>query len=467
METNRRILVIDDDPGIQDAYRQILSPVVPDDELLADSALLFGETTVAVKTAVAAEYELSICSCGEEGIAVCREAVEGGRPFALAFIDMKMPGLDGAATAREIWRLDAQVKIVIVTAFSDFSPDEIVAEVGREDLFYLNKPFNQGEIKQFTRALLDQWNINSEKERLQLALEKSNHELRLLTENLEDKVKEQTALLIQSEKMASVGILAAGVAHEINNPAAFVGCNLNTIKRYSDKIIPLLELTKDLIENPSAEMIDQLGQYLRNNKIDFIIDDMVGLANESIDGIRRISSIVADLKSFSHIDRAEISRVDLNLVMDTTLNIIHNELKYKVEVVKDYGTLPEVECFPQKISQVFMNLLINAAQAITEKGLICITTRSVSEGRRDSDRFVEIEITDSGQGIEAKHLPRLFDPFFTTKPVGQGTGLGLSIVYDIIKGHGGSVRVKSEPGKGTTFTVTLLVNPPFSQISAG
>ncbi|MBN2792091.1 MAG: response regulator [Desulfuromonadales bacterium] len=464
MEINRQILVIDDDPGIQDAYRHILCPDTHDDELLADSAQLFGESPVLPAVAADLVCELTICSCGEDGIAACAAAVNRQQPFALAFIGMKMPGLDGAATSREIWALDPQIKIVIVTAFSDFSPDQIVAKVGREDLFYLNKPFNRGEIKQFTRALLDQWNINSEKERLRLALEKSNCELRLLTETLEDKVKEQTALLIQSEKMASVGILAAGVAHEINNPAAFVGCNLNTIKRYSDKIIPLLELGKNLIENPSAEMIDQLGRYIRNNKIDFIIEDMVGLANESIDGIRRISSIVADLKAFSHIDRAEISRVDLNQVMDTTLNIIHNELKYKVEVVKDYGTLPEVECFPQKISQVFMNLLINAAQAITERGSIRITTRSISEGRRDADRFVEVEIADTGQGIEARHLPKLFDPFFTTKPVGQGTGLGLSIVYDIIKGHGGSVRVKSEPSKGTTFTVSLLVNPPFSQI---
>lgn len=468
MESNRRILVIDDDTGIQDAYRQILEPDSDPhgDELLASSGRLFGEEPDHSASLLKPQplNEVTICSNGEDGIRTASEAIINGRPFAMAFVDMKMPGIDGATTAREIFKLDPQIRIVIVTAFSECSPDEIVEEVGREDIFYLNKPFNQAEIKQFTRALLDQWNINCEKEKLRRALEDSNRQLRQLTENLEEKVKEKTALLIQSEKLASVGLLAAGVAHEINNPAAFVGCNLNTIKRYTNKIVPLLELCRELVQNRSPEILLQLEHFLTNNKIEFILDDLRGLVDESQDGIGRISGIVADLKAFSHIDRAEISLVNVNEVIDTTLNIIHNQLKYKVEVIKQYGELPLIECFPQKISQVFMNLLINASQAIAEKGQIRICSQLISEGRRLSDQMVEIEISDTGQGIAPEMIPKLFDPFFTTKPVGEGTGLGLSIVYDIVKGHGGTIAVQSQLGKGSVFTLHFPVKPKFSAL---
>ncbi len=468
-ENNRRILVVDDDQGIRDAYRQILTPPVLADDLLLNSAALFGENESLKSEGPVQEYELTLTDRGEEGVEAVRSAIVGKEPFALVFIDMKMPGIDGATTAKKIWQLDPDIKIVIVTAFSEYSPDDIVEIVGRDDLFYLNKPFNQGEIKQFTRALLEQWNLASEREKLRCELEESNQNLNELTQNLEEKVREQTAQLVQSEKMATVGLLAAGVAHEVNNPAAFVGSNLASIKRYAAKIIPLLELCQELSNSDSvpSDLVKKIGDYIKTNNIDFIVDDMAGLADESIDGIRRISSIVADLKAFSHIDRAEISRVNLNEVMDTTLKIIHNELKYKVEVVKEYEDLPEVECFPQKISQVFMNLLINAAQAIPEKGRIKIISRTLKTGRRAVDNCVKIEISDDGQGISENHLPKLFDPFFTTKPVGEGTGLGLSIVYDIIKGHGGTIKVKSEAGVGTVFTIVLPVNPEFSSTHGG
>ena len=497
MENNRRILIVDDDQGIRDAYRQILTPPVLADDLLSNSAVLFGENEKLKSGISQSEYELTLASRGEEGVEEVKAAMIRKEPFAVAFVDMKMPGIDGATTAKKIWELDPEIKIVIVTAFSECSPDEIVTIVGRDDLFYLNKPFNQGEIKQFTRALLEQWNLTAEREKLQFELErknlylnelaqaleekvqeqwllknkleKSNIDLQDLTKNLEEKVREQTALLVQSEKMASIGLLAAGVAHEVNNPTAFVGSNLASIKRYAAKIIPLLELCREL---PGSDLtcnvlIEKIGNYIKTNNIDFIINDMAVLADESIDGIRRISNIVADLKSFSHIDKAEVSRVNLNEVMDTTISIIHNELKYKVEVVKEYEELPEVECFHRKISQVFMNLLINAAQAITEKGRIKIVSRTLKVGRRAADSRVEIEIADTGQGIPEKYLPKLFDPFFTTKPVGEGTGLGLSLVYDIIKGHGGTIKVKSEAGVGTVFTITLPVNPEFASNHGG
>ncbi len=189
--------------------------------------------------------------------------------------------------------------------------------------------------------------------------------------------------------------------------------------------------------------------------MDFILKDMVAMANESLEGIHRVQKIVEDLKTFSRIDEAELKHIDLNELIDATLNIIWNELKYKAEVIKDYGDLPEVKCFAQKISQVLMNLLMNAAQSIEKRGTINIATRYVKDGRRAKDEQVEIRISDTGSGIPQNKLTKIFDPFFTTKPVGQGTGLGLSVTYDIVKAHGGVIVVESEEGAGTTFIVTL------------
>ncbi|MEA3332105.1 MAG: response regulator [Pseudomonadota bacterium] len=200
MENNRRILAVDDDQGIRDAYRQILtSPVLADDVLLS-SASLFGGSELLKSEGLVQGYELTLTDRGEAGIAAVRAAMADQKPFALAFIDMKMSGIDGAVTAKEIWQLDPDIKIVIVTAFSEYSPDDIVAIVGRDDLFYLNKPFNQGEIKQFSRALMEQWNLASEREKLRLELEKSNLNLNNLTQVLEDKVREQWQLQAELEE---------------------------------------------------------------------------------------------------------------------------------------------------------------------------------------------------------------------------------------------------------------------------
>ncbi|MEA3361121.1 MAG: ATP-binding protein [Thermodesulfobacteriota bacterium] len=454
MTKNNRILIVDDDPGVRESYCEILSPGIQED-VLAAGAALFEDVASRTLTPDRKKYDLSLTEKGELGVEAVERAVNGRKPFAVAFVDMKMPGINGAETSKRIWAIDPRVKIIIVTAFSEYSPDDIIDITGREDIFYLRKPFNPEEIRQFARALTNEWDLEREKEHLQGELEDMN-------KNLQKKVEEQTALLIQSEKMASIGILAAGVAHEINNPISFVNGNLNALKKYSVRISDILRMYVKMEISMEQGMTDEMPSFLREikalkekYKLDFIMEDMVNLVEESMEGTGRVRDIVQDLKTFSRIDQAELKYINLNEAIDSTINIIRNEIKYNAEIIKHYGILPEVKCFPQKTSQVFMNILMNAAQAIEDKGTIKIETIHIQDGRRETDRRVQIRISDTGKGIPEKELSKIFDPFFTTKPVGQGTGLGLSITYDIITAHNWKITVDSEEGSGTTFTIDI------------
>jgi two-component system NtrC family sensor kinase len=470
MEDNNRILVVDDDPGVRESYREILSPF-PREDVLGEGASLFDEPNRGTESVPRKQYDVVLTDRGEEGVKAVEKAMEQANPFAAAFVDMSMPGIDGAETARRIWTIDPNIGIVIVTAYSEYTPDDIIRVTGKDDIFYLRKPFNPEEIKQFARALTNRWNLERERESLSSELERANEELEDMNKNLEKKVEEQASLLIQSEKMASIGLLAAGVAHEINNPISYISGNLTTMKKYSTRVVDFLKRYKELetyIHESETDkistLLEEIKIFMENQKIEFILEDMVDLAQESLEGTNRIRKIISDLKTFSRGDQAEPKQINLNETIDEALTIIWNELKYRAEIVKDYGELPEVRCFPQKLSQAFMNILMNAAQAIEKKGTIKIVSRYVRDGPRAGDARVEIRISDTGRGISKKDIPKIFDPFFTTKPVGQGTGLGLSITYDIITAHGGEIMVESEKGKETTFTIRLPLKPKLQSV---
>ena len=258
--------------------------------------------------------------------------------------------------------------------------------------------------------------------------------------------------LLQSDKMATVGQLAAGVAHELNNPIAFVYSNLGSLEGY---ITDILEITtayqafvhKNDLTNVIDIKIEENFEYLRGDIIDLIA--------ESKDGLSRMKNIVADLKNFSRVGELEWQFVDLHNGLDSTLNIVWHELKYKCTVTKDYSDkIPEVRCIASQLNQVFMNLLVNAGHAIEENGTIKITTRLCP----NDNTSIQILISDTGKGILPENLKRIFDPFFTTKPVGKGTGLGLSIVWGIIAKHHGTIDVSSTVNIGSTFTITLPID---------
>jgi two-component system NtrC family sensor kinase len=257
----------------------------------------------------------------------------------------------------------------------------------------------------------------------------------------------------QQEKMASIGQLAAGVAHEINNPMGFISSNLTTMGKYMQKLSAFETELIDVVQNRGdQETVALMSDVRAKMKIDFILNDLHMLLEESRDGAERVRCIVQDLKSFSHEDEALCKPFSINDCLDSTLNMLRNEIKYVADVERDYDpALPLLNCYPQKLNQVFMNLLVNAAHAIEGHGTIRIKT--FNEGGD-----IVVRITDTGKGIAPENLTRIFEPFFTTKEVGKGTGLGLSISYDIIKKHGGVMTVESEIGVGTTFTIRLPLN---------
>lgn len=264
--------------------------------------------------------------------------------------------------------------------------------------------------------------------------------------------------LLQSEKMASVGHLAAGVAHEINNPIGYVYSNLSTLSEYVSELLEILDCYAQLepMINSDHQVIADIKQLKDKYDLEYLREDLFNLVAESREGMSRVKVIIQSLKDFSHVDRPEWELTDIHRGINSTLNIISNEIKYKATVVKNYGEIPEIECHPGQINQVFMNLLVNAAHAIEETGHITITTSI-------EDKSVKIIVQDDGSGIEEKHLNHIFDPFFTTKKVGEGTGLGLSLSYGIIQSHGGEIRVHSETGKGTSFTVILPIDQPLNR----
>lgn len=255
--------------------------------------------------------------------------------------------------------------------------------------------------------------------------------------------------LLQSEKLASIGQLAAGVAHEINNPIGYIFSNFGTLESYLSQIFKMLAVYEAAEpEIASVDVAAKIKSVREHVELSFLKEDIPALMRESKEGIVRVRKIVQDLKDFSRVDETqEWQWANLHQGIESTLNIVNNEIKYKADVVKEYGAIPEVECLPSQINQVIMNLLVNAAHAIDkERGVITIRTGTTGEK-------VWIEIIDNGTGIPQANLTRIFDPFFTTKAIGKGTGLGLSLSYGIMQKHDGSIEVESQGGIGATFRI--------------
>lgn len=289
-------------------------------------------------------------------------------------------------------------------------------------------------------------------------LEEEKRELRATLASL----GEARSRLLQNEKMASIGQLAAGVAHEINNPIGFVSSNLAALGEYMDDLLTVLDAYAEaeplIAMEPQA--IGRIRELSRACDLPFIRDDMQKLLAESREGIARVKGIVQDLRVFTHVDGNGRQPTDLRACLESTLNLTANELHQKAEVRREYGELPLLECNPGQINQVLMNLLVNAAQAIESQGVITVRT-----GADETWGWVEVE--DNGRGIPVEHQERIFEPFFTTKGVGEGTGLGLSLSWNIIEQHGGIIGVDSAPGRGSRFRVSLPLPTGERRLPAG
>ncbi len=352
--------------------------------------------------------------------------------------DWEMPGLSGLDLCRKIRSesVDSYVYIILVAAKAKTEASIEGLKAGADD--FLVKPLDVGELKARLRT-----------------------GMRII--KLEDQYKKASVQLLHAEKMASVGQLAAGVAHEINNPAGFVSSNLKTLsgyqkdfmaliriyKQFSEQVKPRLQMEKN---DPAWDAYLEITTFEKDIDLDYLITDTEDLMKESSEGLERIKKIVSDLKDFAHPGEDTMQEADVNACIESTLNVIKNEIKYKAVVIKNFGELPPLVCYPQQLNQVFLNMVINSVHAMTvPMGEIVITTDVVPQG-------IRIRIKDNGSGIEKKNQSRIFDPFFTTKPVGKGTGLGMNVVYNIIKKHHGSIDLWSEAGLGTEFTIILPVS---------
>jgi len=388
--------------------------------------------------------------------------------FELVLCDMKMPGESGLDLIRHILAAHWDTAVVMVTVVDDPSIAGTAIEAGVYD--YIIKPFHPKRVVICVRNALHRRQLEMDnrayRDGLEQMLLERFAELRKSKEETEQTLatlKETQAQMIQSEKMASVGQLAAGVAHEINNPTGFVSSNLNTLSDYQSDLSRLIKRYGKLVADlkgimaseeccrPLSEQVEAIRALEAEIDIDFILDDTQSLIKESREGTERIKKIVLNLKDFAHPGEDKLQSADINECLESTLNIVWNELKYKATVQKEYGDLPRVQGYPHQLNQVFMNLLVNAAQAIEQQGEIKIATTA-------DDAYVEIRISDTGSGIPEEILSKVFNPFFTTKEVGKGTGLGLHLAYNIVNKHNGTIGVESTVGEGTTFTIRIPVD---------
>ena len=283
-----------------------------------------------------------------------------------------------------------------------------------------------------------------------------------------EEVKSQQRQLVQSEKLASLGTMSAGIAHEINNPLAFVFSNINSLshsvdefRRYHDEVGRALNADST---DTREKILGELAGYIKDADIEFLFSDCTDLIDETREGIERVKSIVAGLKAFARTDSGSMEDVDVLDCLRSTLKLAHNQIKYNMEVTEQYDNLPLIKGYPGKLSQVFLNLIVNASQAMDNQTVNGTGKLSIS-ARVIAGSAIKLSFQDNGTGMPQETIDCIFNPFFTTKEVGEGTGLGLSISHGIIEEHSGSIEVSSEPGAGTCFTITLPLNDAMSSAS--
>jgi len=377
-----------------------------------------------------------------------QEALEllSREPFALVLTDIQMPGLGGIELLRKITELYADTAVIIVSGIDRIQRVIDAIRVGASD--YIVKPCELDVLALRVERALERRTLLRNARKYKQDLELRNAELARRKAELE----RLQAQITQTEKMASLGQMAAGVAHELNNPAGFIYSNIDLLKDYVVRLERYLSAVYEVDLPPEAAA--RLNEIRKQIDYDNIVGDLSSILTDCYLGAERIRDVVQNLRLFSRLDEADFKWVDLNEGIESTVRLL--SLYYKdgrISLCRDYGELPQVNCYAALLNQVWMNLLMNAAQAIGKSnGEVRISTRSQGD-------HVVATFSDTGSGIIPDNVKRIFDPFFTTKPVGEGTGLGLSISHSIIERHGGKIEVKSVLGKGTTFTISIPVNP--------
>jgi signal transduction histidine kinase len=364
-------------------------------------------------------------------------------PYALVITDIIMPGRSGIELLREITTRFPDTAVIMASAIDRTQRVLDALRLGAFD--YILKPCDLDVLELCVERALERRSLLQTARTYKQNLEHQNRELasrKAVLERLQ-------AQLVQNEKMASLGQLAAGIAHELNNPAGFISGNMDMLRECAAKIKSLFAFYDDLSLSP--EIAAQSA--ILKAKLDYenLLLDLTDIITDCGDGSQRICDVVQNLRLFSRLDEAEFKKIDLHEGIESTIRLLSRYYNSgHIILRRNYDVLPPVSCYAGQLNQVWMNLLVNAAQAVNGNGEVLITTSL-------NDAEVQVSISDNGCGIATEHLQKIFDPFFTTKPVGEGTGLGLSIIYGIIERHGGSINVESTIGKGTDFHITIPV----------
>ncbi|MDQ3804047.1 MAG: response regulator [Acidobacteriota bacterium] len=365
-------------------------------------------------------------------------------PFALVISDVNMPGLSGVELLRKIKEQFPDTAVIMVSAIARTQRVLDAVRLGASD--YLLKPCDLEVLELSVERALERRALLRDARRYKQDLERRNSELAHRQAELE----RLQAQIVHNEKMVSLGQLAAGVAHELNNPAGFIYGNMEVLRECAAGLERLLGFYDGAALPPEVSAV---AQSLKA-EIDYenTLADVRSIIDDCASGAERIRDVVQNLRTFSRLDEAEFKKVDIHEGLDSTLRLLSRfYASGHITLSRDYGELPPVDCYAGQLNQMWMNLLANAAQAVAGGGEVRVSTRLEGDA-------VQVSVGDTGPGIAPEHLNKIFDPFFTTKPVGEGTGLGLSITYGIVERHGGTISVESRPGEGTTFTIMLPVN---------
>lgn len=429
---NRRILVVDDNPDIHGDFRKIFAPPGTGSEVLGGlESALFGVPD-GMPAAPAKVFELDSAFQGEEALVKVQAALTAERPYAMAFLDVRMPpGWDGMETAMRLWEADPELQIVLCTAYSDYSWEQTLAKLGVTDrLLILKKPFDTIEVKQIAHALTEKWLLGQS---ARLKLEDLEARVKQRTRELQQMIADRERMevaLRRAQKLESLGQLVAGIAHEINNPLAFV---LSGLSYFADEL------------REGEEAFRQMP-----------LEEVRAVLREGTVGAQRIQRIVEDLKSFKRLRDEAMGPVEIEACVDMALARVAQALGDKARVVKQLQGAPTVQAHSVRLATIFQALLVNAAQATPELASPDAAPRDiVVRASVGEDGRAVVEVEDSGGGMPPEVMERIFDPFFTTQPVGQGTGLGLTICHELLAVFGGEISVKSTPGMGSTFTLSL------------
>jgi two-component system NtrC family sensor kinase len=406
---DRRILVVDDEEAVRKLY---------------------------------ATYLDETYSCATAGDAQAALDLMATEQFALVLSDMRMPGLSGTELLRKIVERYPDTAVIMISGVDRTQRVIDAIRVGASD--YLVKPCDLDVLSFSVERALERRTLLRTARLYKRDLEDRN--LELASQKAE--LARLQGQMVQAEKMASLGLLAAGVAHELNNPAGFIYSNVDVLKDYVGRLSKCLR-AYDAI-SLTADDAAQIAELKEHIDYENIMSDLDSTLADTYIGAERIRDVVQNLRLFSRLDEGEIKRVDIHEGLEATIRLLSRYFKTgRITVTRDYGNLPPVTCYAAQINQVWMNLLVNAAQAIgDDEGTVHIQSRG------DGDH-VTISISDTGKGISDENVKKIFDPFFTTKPIGEGTGLGLSITHGIIVQHHGTIKIESAAGKGTTFVITL------------